>query len=266
MSSPEQYTPRDLTALDWLLAAKRTADSIVSSNPLTNAVISRGLMRWTGNHLDVNGEPINFLWIGEFLPADTTMGGIPQRGIAMWRDDSAGAAYNDGVLAFALYDHTPGEGGLGLRQTLHVRSVDNNQLYTEARHGGLQFPHAMIPMYEGSGTDRARWPSITSTSFVDVLEGYVSCTGNHVYGRYWVGTPAGVTAEFRMTASWSGGSTSSPIHTQPGATFGLREDTIDVTGARGQAGLQIKIQARVASGAGSIEIAPIRFENFTDAT
>lgn len=265
MSSPQQYTPRPPSALDVLQAAKRTADAILRSNPLTNAVVSQGLMRWIGNHTDVNGDKINLLWIGDFLPPDPTMGGEPQRGVVLWRDDSAGAAYNDGVLAFALYDHDPGGGGLGLRQTLHLRSIDNNQLLSEARNGGLQFPHATIPMYEGAVTDRNKWPSITDTSFVTMMEGMVSSIGNHVYARYWTHTPAGTSGEFRVTASWSGGSIVGSTVAQGPAGLGLQEATLNVTGSRGQADLQVKIEGRVTGGAGAIAVAPVSFRNFTDA-
>ena len=257
MTSAEQYTPREYSALDVVASAKRTADAILRSNPLTNAVISQGLMRWEGNHTDVNGDKVNFLWIGEFQPNDPTMGGIPQRGIVIWRDDSTASAVNDGVIAFALYDHNPGGDGLGLRQTIHVRSVDNDTLVQEARNGGLQFPHSTIPMYEGPDTNRARWPSVTSTSFVTALEGYVSCIGNHVYARYWVSTPAATTAEYRVTASWSGGSVTGATQVQGASIIALAEDTIDVTGARGQADLQVKVQLRVASGPGPVEVWPM---------
>lgn len=264
MSSPEQYTPRTPTALDVVKDAKRTADAILRSNPLTNAVVSEGLLRFVGNHVDVNGDKINFLWIGEFTPPDTTLG-KPQRGIVMWRDDSAGAAVNDGVLAFALYDHDPGGDSLGLRQTMHFNSVDNKALMLEARHGGFSFPRTNITMYEGSGTNRNRWPSITSTSFVTVFEGFVSCVGNNVYARYWVGTPAGTTAEFRVTASWGSGSATGATHSQGSATFGLEEYTLDVTGARGDAAMQVKVEGRVASGAGPVDFAPVSFVNYTVA-
>lgn len=261
MTSFEQYTPRNISALDALAAAKRTADQILRSNPLTNAVISHGLMKWIGNHVDVNGDKINFLWIGDFFPADTTMGGIPQKGIVMWRDDSTGSAVNDGRLAFALYDHDPGGGGLGLRQTIHMDSLDGKAILSESRLGGQQFPHLNIPM-GFSGTDTGKWATADSASFFTLLEGFGHCVGTQLYARFWSQTQSTAAGEFRVTVTWSGGTITGTVFSQAVNTVTFREDTLDVSAARGEM-LQVKVEGRRASGTGTVAAAPISFRNFT---
>lgn len=266
MTSPEQYTPRSFSYLDWVAAAKRTADDIMAANPLTNAVISRGLMQWRGNHTDVNGDKVNFVWIGEFRPEDTTMGGIPQRGSVFWRDDSTAASVEKGTIAWALYDHNPGGDGLGLRQTIHSYSVDNNQLINESRSGGLRFPRMPVPMGPGGGASRTSWHQTTSTSMQTLSEGGCSGIGRHVYARYWSHNEGGVAGEFQVTVEWPGGSASGPVHSQGGgsASVSLREDTISVPGSRGTDLMQVKIEGRVVSGASFVAVAPLAVQNFTD--
>lgn len=266
MSTPfEQYTPRDLSALDALAAARRTADAILRSNPLTNAIISSGRMSWVGNHTDIDGDKVNFVWLGEFTPTDPTMGGIPQRGSVFWRDDSTAATVQQGIIAWALYDHSPGAGGLGLRQTIHSYSVDNNQLINESRSGGLRFPRISIPMGPGGGASRTSWHQTTSGSFVTVAEGACSGIGRHVYARYWSHNEGGTSGEFQVTASWPGGSASGPVHSQGGgASVSLREDTLFVPGCRGTDMMQVKIDARVTGGASFVAVAPLAVQNFTD--
>lgn len=261
MTTPEQYTPRNYSELDYIAAAKRTADAILRTNPLTNAVVSRGLMRWIGNHVDINGDKINFLWIGDFFPADTTMGGIPQKGIVMWRDDSTGTSVNDGRQAFALYDHDPGGGGLGLRQTIHWSSLDGKNLWSEARAGGQDFPHMNVPMC-ATGSDTGKWAATDSTSFATILEGYSHAVGNSLYARFWSQTQSTAAAEFRVTVTYSGGTIVGTLFSQAVNTVALREDTIDVAAARGEM-LQIKVEGRRSSGTGSVGAAPISFRNFS---
>lgn len=263
MTSAEQYTPRNYSELDYVAAAKRTADAILRSNPLTNAVVSRGLMRWIGNHVDANGNKVNFLWIGDFVPADTTMGGISQRGVAMWRDDSTSVEVNQGRLAFALYDHAPGDGGLGLRQTIHVRSLDGKDLLNEARNGGQSFPRMPIPM--GATGLPANWITTQNAAFHTLSEGQCSVVGKHVMARYWTGCTADATGEFQVVVEWAGGGTASgPVHAVAASTTPVFEDYIDVSAARGQT-ITVKIQGHRTSGAGTCYTAPIAFANFTNA-
>lgn len=261
MTSPEQYTPRDYSELDYIAAAKRVADAILRTNPLTNAVVSRGLMRWVGNHVDIDGDKINFLWIGDFLPADTTMGGIPQKGIVMWRDDSTGVGVNAGRQAFALYDHDPGGGGLGLRQTIHWDSLDGKNLWRESRLGGQEFPHMNIPMGI-AGTDTGKWPAVDSTTFFALLEGFTHVVGNTLYARFWTQTQSTAAGEFRVTVGYSGGTIVGTVFPQAANFTVFREDTINIAAARGEM-IQVKVEGRRTSGTGTVGAAPVSFRNFS---
>jgi hypothetical protein len=259
MTSVEQYTPRDLTALDVIGAAKRTADGILRSNPLTNAVVSHGLMRWTGNHVQGAGpNKIDFLWIGEFFPADTTMGGIPQRGISMVRDDSTG-----GQSAFALYDHDPGGDGLGLRQTIHWGGLDAKRLYSEARHGGQQWPQSDI--YMGSTPAIIdQWAKHGGGSFATLAEGRVSVVGNHVIARYWAATTDGAAGEWRVRIETPSGDIIGPVNTLGVNTNTAFEDQIDVSSQRGDTRV-IRLEARYTNATGFVRAMPISFRCYTNA-
>lgn len=262
MTSPEQYTPRDLSALDALLAAKRTADAILRNNPLTDAVVSHGLMKWIGNHANIFGSGnVNFFWVGEFLPADPTMGGRPQCGVAMWRDDSTG-----GTLAFALYDHNPGGDGLGLRQTLHFDGGDGKQLWQEARNGGQRWPQVNIAMGMTSA-NVSEWQKTlgTANNFQTIGEGRFSVLGNHVSARFWFGTIGGAAGEARVRIEVPGGTDI------VGNTFTMGvnsnnafEDKINVSSQRGNT-VVIRFEVRTTNSTGQACGSVISFRNYTDA-
>lgn len=258
MTSAEQYTPRNLSALDAIAAAKRTADAILRANPLTNAVVSRGLMRWTGNHVKTIGpDKIDFLWIGDFLPADSSLGGIPQKGISMWRDDSTG-----GAIAFALYDHNPGGDGLGLRQTLHMDGGDGKRLYTEARHHGLQWPQTDI--YMGSTPqDITQWAKHGGGSFATLAEGRVSVVGNHVVARYWAASTDGAAGEWRVRIETPSGDIIGPVNTLGVNTNTAFEDQITVSSQRGDTRI-IRLEARYTNGVGFVRAMPVSFRCYTN--
>lgn len=230
MTSPQQYTPREYTALDTVQAAKRTADAILRSNPLTNAVISHGLMRWTGNHLTGSGAKIDHLWIGEFFPPDTSLGGIPQKGFSLVRDDSTG-----GTPAFQLYDHDPGGGGLGLRQTIHLESLDDQRLMSEARTGGQQWPEENIVMgpLPRAFTEWTGTPITPDNAWWTLWEGRANVLGNQIVARYWAASTSGATSEFRIRFEGIGGDVIGPVRTLGAGLDGVFEDTITVSADRG---------------------------------
>ncbi len=116
MTSPDIYAPRDASAADVLAQTRNVVDSILRNNPLVNAVVPRGLLRFLGNYTSASGDKINYLWIGEFAPTDPYMGGVEQRGFSLLRDDSRG-----GRPAISLFDGDPTIGP-GLRQTLTFTS------------------------------------------------------------------------------------------------------------------------------------------------
>jgi hypothetical protein len=260
VTTPEQYTPRDLTALDALAAAKRTVDALMRSNPLTNAVVSNGLMKWIGNHLDGGGNKINFLWIGEFFPADTTLGGRAQRGISMVRDDSTG-----GQSAFALYDHDPGGGGLGLRQTIHWGSLDAKRLFSEARNGGQQWPQENIAMGTVSMDilDWTKTPFTPDNTFHTLAEGRVNVVGKHIIARYWAATTGGANGEFRVRIEGASGDIFGPTNTLGVNVNTAFEDQIDVSSERGDT-RTIRLEVRTPNATGNARIQIVSFRCYTN--
>lgn len=260
MTSPEQYTPRNISALDAIAAAKRTADAILRSNPLTGAVVSHGLMKWIGNHLDGSGNKINFLWIGEFFPADTTMGGIAQRGISMVRDDSTG-----GQSAFALYDHDPGGGGLGLRQTIHWGSLDAKRLYSEARNGGQQWPQSNVAMGTVSNDigDWTRTSVVADNVWRTLAEGRVNVVGKHLIGRYWAATTGGCIGEFRVLVEGAAGDIVGPTNPLGANLNTVFEDQLDVSSERGDTRV-VRLLARTTNTVGAARIQIVSFRCYTN--
>lgn len=261
MTSAQQYTPRDFTALDILGAAKRTADAILRTNPLTNAIISHGLMKWIGNHTKTaSSDKIEFLWIGDFFPPDSTMGGIPQKGVVMFRDDSSGGQYS-----WALYDHDPGGDSLGLRQTIHLQSGDGRRMYTEARHGGLLWPQSDIYMGVTSN-DITQWAScsVGAASFQTVAEGRVSVVGNHVVARYWAATTDGAAGEWRIRIETPSGDILGPTRSLGVNANTAFEDQLDVTLQRGDTRV-IRLEARTTNSTGKARAQPISFRCYTNA-
>lgn len=261
MSSPEQYTPRSYSELDWIAAAKRTADAILRSNPLTNAVIGHGLMRWTGNHTDVNGDKVDYLWIGDFQPNDPTLGGIPQKGIVMRRDDSTASGVNDGRAAFLIYDHDPGGGGLGLRQTLHLWSLDGIQLFEESRQGGQSWPEFPIPMGPW-GQDINLWPYTTGATFYTLWEGWANIVGRDLIAEYAGQGSAGCASEYKVLIWPNGGpAVEGPLHSYGPTGGAVIKDTIDVSSLRGQTRL-VQLVGRVTNGVGRATATATSFRSY----
>lgn len=261
MTSAEQYTPREYSALDTVAAAKRTADQILRNNPLTNAVISHGLMRWTGNHVDINADKVDYVWIGDFLPADTSLGGIPQKGIVFRRDDSTAAGINDGFYSFAMYDHDPGGGGLGLRQTIHWRSLDGGNLWGESREGGQSWPEFPIPMGP-YGTNTALWPGTGSGTFQVLWQGWGNIVGRDLVAEYSGQSETGAACEFQVKVFPNGGpSIDGPVRVVGVGATGHFKDTIDVTSVRGETRF-IQLFGRVTNGVGRAAVTVTSFRSY----
>lgn len=134
----QQYTPRQTDIVDAIAETRRITEAAMRSNPLRNAYIDDGLMKWHGNYA---GGPLGgaFLWIGEFRPNDQILN-KPQRGFILSRDDSSHST------ALWLYDPFPST-TKPLRQLLAMRDADNKNIMIEGRDGGTAFPWAPIPLY-----------------------------------------------------------------------------------------------------------------------
>lgn len=261
MSSPEQYTPRDFSALDVVQAAKRTADAILRANPLVNAVVSHGLMVWKGNHVDNVGDKTDYLWIGDFFPADPTMGGIPQKGFVIRRDDSTSSGVQEGTVVFAMYDHDPGGGGLGLRQTIHWESLDQRNLWSESRQGGQAWPEFPIPMGPW-GDNVGRWPSTSSGSLTVMWDGWANIVGRDLVAEYAIQGASGAAGEYLVRVFPNGGSPiDGPLRTHGAGGGAVFKDTIDVSSVRGET-RRVQLLGRVTNATGNTTASVISFRSY----
>lgn len=259
MTSPSYYTPRTPSALDTVGYTQRVVDAILRNNPLHNAAVDSGLMKWFGNYQDEEGDTINYLWIGEFFPADSNLpGSPPQKGISMIRDDSRG-----GMAAFALYDHAPATGD-GLRQTIHVGSGDSHRLYHEHRDGGVEWPRRNISMY-ARDSDLALWPGTDSASFSAIYEGQVSIIGHYIRFRMWDACTGGAVGRFRLRVQDHSGVNAdivSAIHDLPANANGVFDSEVNVSVLRG-GNATVFWEAARTNGVGKARAVPIAINCFT---
>lgn len=254
MTSPSYYTPHSPTVLDTIGYTQRVVDAILRNNPLHNAGIEFGLMRWFGNYVDEDGSKRNFLWIGEFLPADTNLpGDPPQRGISMVRDDSRGTA------AFNLYDPFPGTGD-GLKQRLFFGGGDGHRLFDESRQGGWAFPHQNIPM-GALDSDLSTWTSTDSATFDSIFEGRLSVTGRHIGYRVWNAGTAGAAGEFRLRVEGSV-TVLGPTHVIAAGANAVADEVVDVSALRGE-NVTIRWDARRTNAVGRARAAVIAMRNYS---
>lgn len=264
MTTPNYSTPRDPSAMDSVLYAKRVADAILRNNPLTDATVNRGLIKWLGNYANGGGtgpDKINFLWIGEFLPPDTNLPGSPgQRGFSLVRDDSRG-----GVSAIAMYDPSPSSGG-ALKQALFFTSGDGKRLAEESRDGGWKYPHQQVPMgyIGGNALD---WIGTTSAAptFATIAEGRFSVLSNRLAYRVFCSVDSGATGgNYRIELESEAGTFhTGTVHSLgAGPTSTVFDDFIDVTAFRGQS-MIVRWQANRVGGANSVRSSVLTMRNFT---
>jgi hypothetical protein len=238
------YAPRDQSAVDVIAYARRAIDEMARSNPLQNAVVSTGLIRWIGNYTNSsNPDKINFLWIGEFFPGDPNMGGGPQRGFSLVRDDSRG-----GVSAIAMFDPAPNSGGSGLRQILIITSGDRQRLFEESRDGGQRFPEETV--WLGPIGDSAQmWPGTPNVGFSTLWEGRASIVGNRLRYRTFCYCDPAVAGEFRMRVTLDSGDVVGPTHVLGVGTQGVFEDEVNVAAGRGTT-VALRWEGRCTAGGG----------------
>lgn len=255
MTTPSFYAPKPPSYLDTIGYTQRVVDSMLRNNPLHNAAVESGLMKWFGNYVDPGGDPRNYLWIGEFLPADTNLpGDPPQRGISMVRDDSRGTA------AFNLYDPVPSVGD-GLKQRLFFGGGDNEALFIESRQGGWRFPEAPVPMCP-LDSDLLTWPGTDSASFGTLWEGRMSLTGRNMAYRVWNACTGGASGQFRLRIE---GSTTilGPTHSLAVNTNAVVDTSIDVSACRGQT-VAVHWDAVRTNASGKARSSVITMRNFTE--
>lgn len=259
MSAPIRYTPHSPDFIETLAYVQRVADSILRNNPLINAVISRGLMKWVGNHLDTNGNPISFFWVGEFLPADITLpGSPPQRGIVMFRDDST-----NGALAFALYDHNPGGGGV-LRQTIHLGGWNGERLFSESRNGGHEWPEGLIPMAP-VGSDLLRWfgTDTNSPTWGGIYTGNYNAIGNFIHYTFGAACTNGAAGNFRLRVSSFVGDVFSATHTLPVNGNNVFTGTVAIPADQLGFSHQLNLEGQRTNGVGEVRVSPYTIRCYT---
>ena len=258
MTNPQlTYAPRNPDFIDTIGYTQRVVDSILRNNPLTDAVVSEGLVRWLGNYTNSgNPDKINFLWIGEFLPADVNLpGSPPQRGFSLVRDDSRG-----GISAIALFDGNPGGGG-GLRQTLTISSGDNRRLMSESRDGGWSWPQDNIWM-GALDSDLSLWTGTDAAAFSTIHEGRVNVVGNRVFYRVFGATTGGATGDFRLRVEDGGAGIVGTTHTLGVNANSVFDDSVDVSALRGNT-TTIRWEARRTNGVGKARSQVISMRCYT---
>lgn len=255
MTAPQSYVPRSPTILDNLGYTQRVVDAILRNNPLTDAMVSEGLIRWIGNYTNSgNPDKINFMWIGEFFPADPNLGGIAQRGVSMVRDDSRG-----GVSAFAMFDPNPGAGG-GLRQVLFLTSGDGDQLARESRHGGWGWPEENVAMCPLGFTDQ--WPGTQSGTFDTLWEGRANALGRQLHYRVWFLATNGASGEGRIRVEGLEGDVTSATTVVAVNGSQVVESSLDISASRGST-VPVRVEVRRTNGVGEMRALAISVRSYT---
>lgn len=250
MTTPDYYSPRAPSGLDVVAYTRRVVDALHRNNPLTDAVVSRGLIKWVGNYTNAgNPDKINFLWIGEFHPADTNLGGVPQRGFSLVRDDSRG-----GISAVAMFDSNPSGGG-GLRQQLFITSGDGQRLAAESRNGGWTWPEELVPLGP-MGNDTLKWPGTQSATFDTLWEGRVNIVGRHMAYRLFAANDNGASGEYRIRVETTGGDITGTVHPLGVNLQNVFDSSFSVAAARGTT-CTVRVEARRTNAAGACRATPI---------
>jgi len=236
-----QSTPFPPSVVDAVLYAGNLADQIMRNNPLVNAIVPRGLMKWYGNYQNPDGSKVNFLWIGEFLPADPNMGNVAQKGFSLVRDDQTHSS------AINLYDKSP---GTPLKQTLTIGSYDGQPMLDESRNqGGWSFPRLYFPM-NGASYQLSAWPQINSGTR-DIVWGQVSAMGHLLDIQPWAITDAGVSATYQLRADDGAGHVVfGPTHSFGGGSNSAWLDTLDISVMRGAKVVTVSLNVNITAGGG----------------
>lgn len=165
INQPTSY-PSEPSIFAVVAETQRVANQILRSNPLANAITTYGLMQWVGRYQG------NYLWIGEFFPADpnqhdTHGNSLPQMGFVVTRDDP------QKNIALSMYDWDPYVGG-PLRQKLALNDADGRHIFAEGESGGWGWPRFPAPMMPNNS------PYRMDTSDTTVCFGRSQVVGRHV--------------------------------------------------------------------------------------
>jgi len=249
-----QSTPYPPSMVDNVQYAQKLVDSILRNNPLVNAVVPGGLMKWYGNYQNPDSTPVNFLWVGEFLPADPNMGGAPQKGFSLVRDDGTHSS------ALAMYDRSP---GTPLVQTIGISSYDGQPMLDESRNqGGIRFPYQQIPTGRVDG-QFTNYPKTSNTSVTALVEGRFSGTGKTMHYRIWGNSDSGTTGQVRINCTDGATTVTSPWGSIPSAGNVIFDNTFDVSAFRGHTDVTVTMEGQRLSGTGFIYCSLIALSNYS---
>lgn len=239
-SQIQQYTPRQSDLVDAVAESRRAIDAAIRSNPLRNAVIDDGLMRWRGNY--TGGINASYLWIGEIFPVDAVLGKM-QRAFVLSRDDN--------VRARALWMYDPFAESANpvsqpLRQLVSMHDADNYPMVVEGRYGGLRFPHTQIALYPvrnlfgGGPVPYLHAQNQTVVGQVNLLyRGMGSMSGSRIFARgYFATNNASAGVGVHMVCNWTNGATYTSArydlygNTASGWEFDIEFSSLKVVGSR----------------------------------
>ncbi|GAA3852086.1 MULTISPECIES: hypothetical protein [Amycolatopsis] len=161
-AQPQQNTPRPSTIVDVIAETKRIVDAAARSNPLRNAIIDDGVVRWRGNYTDATtGDRSYYVRIGELddVEQDPVLG-KPQRGFSIRRDDPSGS------IAFQVADWDANwRPGGPLRQRVRMYDRNGKPIFEEGLNGGLAWPWTSVCLYSMSDTTRPYTIATTTTAW-----------------------------------------------------------------------------------------------------
>lgn len=247
---PEFYAPRQPSLVEAVATNKRVTDALLRNNPLVNAAVNSGLIRWMGNYNTTGtSDKINFLWIGEFFPEDPNLG-VAQRGFSLVRDDPRG-----GRSAIAMLDPAPVP-GQPLTQVLRLTDGNGRALLTEARGGGAHYP-AATPAWAPDGQAYAAWPGTNLAAESSVMTGVVSIVGRRLVGSIAGTTDSGTSGEVWLRVFGATTRDSPRLTLGPGGLNALSID-LDVSAEVGLPAVELAVMARRTGGSGFVRGVPKR--------
>ncbi|MCG3756684.1 hypothetical protein [Amycolatopsis sp. Poz14] len=189
----QTLTPRGASIVDPIADAKRVIDAAVRTNPLRNAVVDEGVVRWRGAYNSL-GRDSYFVKIGEQddAPRDPVRN-APQRGFSVRRDDPTGSE------AIRVYDHTAEQHPSGpLRQKVAIFDYLGNRIVQEGELGGLTAPQMAVVLYSLTDNFTA---SATVSGWQTVAGGETYKNGHVVTARGRVYCPYAYTTQARLVVS-----------------------------------------------------------------
>lgn len=250
----QRYTPRQTDIVDAVVETKRVMTASLRANPLRNAVVDDGLMKWRGNYgsaFSLGDIRASYLWIGEVSPRDAVLNKT-QRGVFITRDDPSHAR------VLWMYDPWAASAGPDrpLRQLFTMNDADDRPVLHEHIDGGLAIPISPIPLMERgwtyvNGSAVPAWAGATaSATFQNLYEGTGPMTGVRIRVIGIITSVAGTNLIARAHFSFNNGyerySDEAIVTGAQSEFFVFEEDFkgLDLVGRI----VQVSVQARISNG------------------